>query len=544
MGVAVWWIWTTALEYRQDLRRSKWPCVECEIIKSTIEKEAGEDGEDLFVVRYKYEWAGEVLESEQYREGYDGDTLYYPAAEELTVHYQAGEKTSCFVNPLNPKEAVLEVGDLLFWTYMIIPGFMLIVGGGQLYSGYRLFFKGKENKRIVDLNELGTWQRRVRIFWKWSTRIATCMAICLAFWAVFFVFVFFMVFPYLFVHAMGKAFKDAKKELVKIQPAETPSGADYSKKGTKLHLTRTEKVIIALGVAGFVFAEVLWLRHFFGSQGDNSKDLISVFGILFTACWTFGLASILTYGIIAARREFLKDRWRKAHMSKEEKIAESICKKDLRYFLRDTSMWTLLASNMIINIWAVFEKWPLSMIMCVYWFQSVIIGIFWSVKIFRLREFSTKDFHLNNLPLKPTAATNIRIGVFFLLHYNFFHFVYAIFLIKILGARPSGVVPLAAGIFFLNQVFSFWHNREEDEGKKPNLGKIMSYPYARIIPMHITVIVAGILQDKEITIEGTLMLVLFLALKTVADVGMYVVQRRGFEDKPKTADTNSLEDWR
>ena len=60
----------------------------------------------------------------------------------------------------------------------------------------------------------------------------------------------------------------------------------------------------------------------------------------------------------------------------------------------------------------------------------------------------------------------------------------------------------------------------------------MFYPYARVIPMHVTVIVAGILQDKGITIEGALMLVLFLALKTVADVGMYVVQRRGFEDKP------------
>jgi hypothetical protein len=291
-------------------------------------------------------------------------------------------------------------------------------------------------------------------------------------------------------------------------------------------------VIIALGVVGFVIAEVCWLRHILSSQGEKGKELISIFGILFSACWTFGVASIVAYGIIIARRGFLKNLWVMAQMSEEEKMAESIYKKNWRYFLWDKSVWSLAASNIIMIVWAVCEGWPLSLIMCVYWFQSVIIGVFWGVRIFRLKEFSTKEFYVNEQPVKPNIATKIKTGIFFLFHYNFFHVVYGLFLVQILRARLSSAVLPAAGIFFLNQAFSFWYNRREDEEKKPNLGKITSYPYMRIIPMHVTVIVAGILQDKGIPIEGTMMLVLFMALKTVADVGMYVIQRRGFEDKP------------
>jgi hypothetical protein len=191
-------------------------------------------------------------------------------------------------------------------------------------------------------------------------------------------------------------------------------------------------------------------------------------------------------------------------------------------------------------VWAILEGWSLKVIMCVYWFQSVIIGVFWGVRIFQLKEFSTQEFYVNDQPVKPTASTKIKTGIFFLFHYNFFHVIYALFLVQVLGVgmilktQLISVVLPAAGVFLLDQVFSFWYNRKEDERKKPNLGKITSYPYMRIIPMHITIIAAGILQDKGIPIEGTMTLLLFMILKTVADVGMYVIQRRGFKDKPES----------
>ena len=53
-------------------------------------------------------------------------------------------------------------------------------------------------------------------------------------------------------------------------------------------------------------------------------------------------------------------------------------------------------------------------------------------------------------------------------------------------------------------------------------------PYLRIIPMHITIIGASILEDKlNISLEHTLVVVLFLVLKTIADVSMYINIRQG-----------------
>lgn len=40
-------------------------------------------------------------------------------------------------------------------------------------------------------------------------------------------------------------------------------------------------------------------------------------------------------------------------------------------------------------------------------------------------------------------------------------------------------------IFFLNHLFSFWYNKGEFKGKKPNIGNVMFSPYIRIISMHL-----------------------------------------------------------
>ena len=48
-------------------------------------------------------------------------------------------------------------------------------------------------------------------------------------------------------------------------------------------------------------------------------------------------------------------------------------KKNLFY---DFSFWTLLFSNLITIFFATRDGWSLSTIMLIYWFQSVIIGLF------------------------------------------------------------------------------------------------------------------------------------------------------------------------
>ena len=62
---------------------------------------------------------------------------------------------------------------------------------------------------------------------------------------------------------------------------------------------------------------------------------------------------------------------------------------------------------------------------------------------------------------------------------------------------------------------------------------MMFFPYARIIPMHITIIAGGFLEKSVgVTFQANATLVLFMLLKTLADIIMHTVERRGFGDKP------------
>jgi len=204
-----------------------------------------------------------------------------------------------------------------------------------------------------------------------------------------------------------------------------------------------------------------------------------------------------------------------------------------RNFYLDLSLWALIVSNLVVIIWALIEEWSLAIVMWVYWSQSVTIGILWFFKILTLKEFSTKGFKINNRSVEPTAGTKIQTAVFFLVHYGFFHLIYSVFL----GAMFKDVklVPifLMAGVFFVYQCFSFFYNRKWEDKQKPNIGTMMFFPYARIVPMHITIIAGGALQKAAGgTFPANAPLLIFMLLKTLADVIMHVVEKRGFGDKP------------
>jgi len=211
-------------------------------------------------------------------------------------------------------------------------------------------------------------------------------------------------------------------------------------------------------------------------------------------------------------------------------LQDILNKNGRKHFYSDLSFWTLIISNLLVIIWAMIEKWSLGLVMWVYWSQSVTIGILWFFKILTLKQFSTKGFKINNRAVEPTTGTKIQTAVFFLVHYGFFHVVYAVFLSAELGSVRTMSVFFLAGIFFIYQCFSFFYNRKWDNKRKPNIGTMMFFPYARIIPMHLTIIIGGGLSGGGY--KGKMALAFFMLLKTLADVVMHVVERRGFGDKP------------
>ena len=213
-------------------------------------------------------------------------------------------------------------------------------------------------------------------------------------------------------------------------------------------------------------------------------------------------------------------------------------------FKRDKSAIILVFSNIVVIIFALTQSWNLLIIMFGYWLQSIIIGLFNFIKIVNLKEFSVKGLKMNNKKVEATKKTKISVVFFFVLHYGLFHLIYFGFFIGFVAENQNlnlskELFPiLTMGIiFFFNHLFSFWYNRGEFEGKKPNIGKVMLFPYARIIPMHLTVMVYGafIIFSSMMGFElYQIALILFLLLKTLADLIMHIVKHQGFED----ADSN------
>ncbi len=210
-----------------------------------------------------------------------------------------------------------------------------------------------------------------------------------------------------------------------------------------------------------------------------------------------------------------------------------------RQHFSNPSVWTLLASNLLIIIWALIQQWSVFVIMWIYWTQSISIGIVWFIKLISLKDFTTTGFKINDRPVAPTPSTKAQVSFFFPLHYGFFHFIYAMFLTGFSSSaakhgKPVEFLPIAIGgaIFLADQLYSFFYNAKSRPSQKPNIGKLMAFPYIRIIPMHITIIAAGFIQEKGFDFGGNLTLIIFLLLKTIADVTMYIKQLEGFSDKP------------
>jgi len=179
---------------------------------------------------------------------------------------------------------------------------------------------------------------------------------------------------------------------------------------------------------------------------------------------------------------------------------------------QDSTLWSLLAMNLITLGVALVEGWSLFFLLWVYWGQSVIIGIFHFAKLRAAKK-------------KPTTLLKMFTRIspwFFLVHYGFFHLTYFVFLLTysitgfgmgtelLAGNVLSELIPIlfVLGGFFANHWYSYKKNLEQDLKK----GVSFFQPYARIFPMHF-IIIFGMLLPSNTTVVVT-----FILLKTFFDV--------------------------
>ena len=189
----------------------------------------------------------------------------------------------------------------------------------------------------------------------------------------------------------------------------------------------------------------------------------------------------------------------------------------------DHTILVLIAANVVALAIAFATKMNLRELMMVYWIQSVVIGIASAIRILSLKQFSTDNLKVNGEPLEETLQAKTRVAGFFLLHYGFFHVVYFMFIAfdrhgSAQSVPASGYV-LCTLVFAANHGYSLLQNIRADARGRPNIGTLMMMPYARILPMHLTILAGGTTSTT-----GGFAFFLFATLKILADVVMHSVE--------------------
>ena len=188
----------------------------------------------------------------------------------------------------------------------------------------------------------------------------------------------------------------------------------------------------------------------------------------------------------------------------------------------DHSFYALIASNVLALVIGAATQMGLREMMLVYWIQSAIIGITHFVRMLLLREFNAEGFHMGGRPFQQTGSDKLKLALFFLLHYGGFHAVFLAFLLdrKAGGAAVGSAVGylLCALVFATNHTYSLLQNLQRDARGRPHVALLMFLPYARIFPMHITIVLGGG------SYAGAAAFSLFGGLKTAADVVMHTIE--------------------
>lgn len=182
------------------------------------------------------------------------------------------------------------------------------------------------------------------------------------------------------------------------------------------------------------------------------------------------------------------------------------------------SLYLLVAANLVPLAGAFLLDWTVADIMLLFWFESAIIGFFNILKMFRI-----------------AGVTAMFYSLFFIGHFGAFMSVHLLFIFTLFSDKGSVSLIEVAAIFrelwagvlalFLSHAFSYMDNFiGHREYERLTLRDQMHKPYARIITMHITIIVGGFLV---LALDMPMLaLVLLIMLKVLADGGAHIKEHR------------------
>src|SRR5579862_2986021 len=139
LGMGSVFVWLVAREALAGLQTWTWRPTECEVIHSGVretDQHGRKTGGYYVDVQYRYTSGGRPFTSDRH-------TLKavsmsdYGKAERLALAYGTGAKTTCYVNPSDPGQAILKRGSLVFPFLVLFPLIFVGIGALGIYSAWR-----------------------------------------------------------------------------------------------------------------------------------------------------------------------------------------------------------------------------------------------------------------------------------------------------------------------------------------------------------------------------------------------------------------------
>ena len=226
-----------------------------------------------------------------------------------------------------------------------------------------------------------------------------------------------------------------------------------------------------------------------------------------------------------------------------------------------TSAWPLLAANALPLLGVFFLGWDAFSIVILYWTENVVIGAINVLKMITcspdadllvLGNVAPKD-KLNSERMERSRGDSVRVLQlanhgskfffipFFIVHYGLFCFVHGVFIFAIFNRESGGFGPYGGVDNFLqvfrqehlwwgvaalaiSHLWSFAVNYiGRGEYRRTAVPMLMFQPYARIVVLHIAILIGGIIAFM--LGSNVLVLTILIAGKTLLDLSLHLAQR-------------------
>jgi hypothetical protein len=183
----------------------------------------------------------------------------------------------------------------------------------------------------------------------------------------------------------------------------------------------------------------------------------------------------------------------------------------------DWGLWLLLLFNGYAVYYYINNPQTIFTIYIIFWIQSLFIGIFNVIGMLAFTNRAGSSFNFNGKQDNKPGCT----AGFFLVHYGGFHLGYFVFLIVMMGSLRKldfAFIQLSFWAILVGCIMQFIQDKKRNATQPVNINVMFFLPYARILPMHLMILAPAFLNISAP--------VIFLSLKTFADIIMHIVYRK------------------